>query len=72
MPSGTMLGDRYAIRVAHVNHRTRDADFTTLLRASSQLDASWSGSAPDSAAAGLAHVRCVQGCRPAPGPPIMW
>jgi aromatic-L-amino-acid/L-tryptophan decarboxylase len=33
VPSGTMLGGRYAIRVANVNHRTRSSDFVTLTEA---------------------------------------
>ena len=31
VPSGTRLGDRYAIRVANVNHRSRQSDFDLLL-----------------------------------------
>jgi len=33
VPSGTRLGGRYAIRVANVNHRSREADFEVLLNA---------------------------------------
>jgi glutamate/tyrosine decarboxylase-like PLP-dependent enzyme len=33
VPSGTRLGGRYAIRVANVNHRSRDADFEVLIDA---------------------------------------
>lgn len=33
VPSGTMIGGRYAIRVAHVNHRTTSADLALLLDA---------------------------------------
>jgi glutamate/tyrosine decarboxylase-like PLP-dependent enzyme len=33
IPSGTRLGGRYAIRVANVNHRSRESDFTALLDA---------------------------------------
>jgi glutamate/tyrosine decarboxylase-like PLP-dependent enzyme len=33
VPSGTSLGGRYAIRVANVNHRSRDADFSDLIDA---------------------------------------
>jgi glutamate/tyrosine decarboxylase-like PLP-dependent enzyme len=31
LPSSTMLGSRFAIRVAHVNHRTRDEDIAILV-----------------------------------------
>ncbi len=31
VPSGTRLGDRYAIRVANVNHRSRETDFEALV-----------------------------------------
>lgn len=31
LPSSTILGGRFALRVAHVNHRTRDEDLTTLV-----------------------------------------
>ena len=33
VPSGTRLGGRYAIRVANVNHRSRESDFEALLDA---------------------------------------
>ena len=33
VPSGTMLGGRFAIRVAHTNHRTRREDFDLLVEA---------------------------------------
>jgi glutamate/tyrosine decarboxylase-like PLP-dependent enzyme len=33
VPSGTRLGGRYAIRVANVNHRSRESDFDALLEA---------------------------------------
>jgi aromatic-L-amino-acid decarboxylase len=33
VPSGTTLAGRYAIRVANVNHRSRDEDFATLAEA---------------------------------------
>jgi glutamate/tyrosine decarboxylase-like PLP-dependent enzyme len=33
VPSATMLGGRYAIRVANVNHRSRDGDFVELVEA---------------------------------------
>ena len=33
VPSGTRLGGRYAIRVANVNHRSREADFDALVEA---------------------------------------
>jgi aromatic-L-amino-acid decarboxylase len=33
VPSGTRLGGRYAIRVANVNHRSRDSDFDALVEA---------------------------------------
>ena len=31
VPSGTRLGDRNAIRVANVNHRSRETDFEALV-----------------------------------------
>ncbi len=33
LPSSTTIGDQFAIRVAHVNHRTTDADIATLVDA---------------------------------------
>jgi glutamate/tyrosine decarboxylase-like PLP-dependent enzyme len=33
VPSGTMIGGRYAIRVANVNHRSRSSDFVALVQA---------------------------------------
>lgn len=33
LPSSTMLGTRFAIRVAHVNHRTREEDIAVLVQA---------------------------------------
>ena len=33
VPSGTVINGRFAIRVANVNHRSKDADFDALLRA---------------------------------------
>jgi glutamate/tyrosine decarboxylase-like PLP-dependent enzyme len=33
VPSGTRLGGRYAIRVANVNHRSRETDFEVLIDA---------------------------------------
>lgn len=33
MPSSTILGESFAIRVAHVNHRTRDHDIESLVQA---------------------------------------
>ena len=33
LPSSTVLGGRFAIRVAHVNHRTRDEDIDALVEA---------------------------------------
>lgn len=37
VPSGTRLGGRYAIRVANVNHRSRDEDFEALIDAVVEL-----------------------------------
>ncbi|HET7190160.1 MAG TPA: pyridoxal-dependent decarboxylase [Gemmatimonadaceae bacterium] len=37
VPSGTRLGGRYAIRVANVNHRSREEDFETLMEAVVEL-----------------------------------
>ncbi|HET9010218.1 MAG TPA: pyridoxal-dependent decarboxylase, partial [Gemmatimonadaceae bacterium] len=37
VPSGTRLGGRYAIRVANVNHRSRDEDFEALIEAVVEL-----------------------------------
>jgi glutamate/tyrosine decarboxylase-like PLP-dependent enzyme len=37
VPSGTRLGGRYAIRVANVNHRSREADFDALIDAVVEL-----------------------------------
>ena len=37
VPSGTRLGGRYAIRVANVNHRSREEDFVALIDAVVEL-----------------------------------
>jgi Glutamate decarboxylase and related PLP-dependent proteins len=37
VPSGTRLGGRYAIRVANVNHRSREEDFEALIEAVVEL-----------------------------------
>lgn len=39
VPSGTVLGGRYAIRVANVNHRSRREDFDTLVEAVARIGA---------------------------------
>ena len=37
VPSGTVLGGRYAIRVANVNHRSREEDFDALIEATVRI-----------------------------------
>jgi glutamate/tyrosine decarboxylase-like PLP-dependent enzyme len=39
IPSGTRLNGRYAIRVANVNHRSREEDFEALVEAVTRLGA---------------------------------
>lgn len=39
VPSGTVLGGRYALRVANVNHRSRREDFDALVEATTRLGA---------------------------------
>ena len=46
IPSGTRLNGRYAIRVANVNHRSREGDFEALLDAVTSLGARISAERP--------------------------
>jgi glutamate/tyrosine decarboxylase-like PLP-dependent enzyme len=48
VPSGTLVRGRYAIRVAHVNHRSRRADFELLARSVARIGREVDSNHPDS------------------------
>jgi glutamate/tyrosine decarboxylase-like PLP-dependent enzyme len=62
VPSGTRLGGRYAIRVANVNHRSRDADFDALIDAvleiGREVTEEWKQAHPTSASSANVASQC--------------